>query len=60
MSTTNPRGEWVSQAKHSAFLEGLRVSQTFQEESEEYIAGAISSDELVEMTRARFGLVSRT
>lgn len=60
VSVINDRDDWVSQAKHSALLEGLKVSQVFQSESDEYVAGTISSDELVEITRARFGLVRST
>lgn len=49
----------VSQATHSALLEGLPVSSEFNKDSDDYITGAISADELVELTRERFGLASR-
>lgn len=47
----------VSQASHSALLEGLMVSKEFRHDSDSYVAGAISADELVNLTRERFGLV---
>lgn len=51
------RDELVDQARHSAVLEGLMVSKEFVADSESYVAGEISSDELVRLTRERFGLV---
>lgn len=58
MSTETQREALVSQARHSALLEGLQVSTEFEEDSEEYVAGTISADELVELTRKRFGLAT--
>lgn len=53
------RQSQVSQATHSALLEGLMVSSAFQRDSDDYVAGTISADELVELTRERFGLAAR-
>lgn len=56
MSTQAHRAEWVSEANHSVYLEGLTVSSEYAENSQRYIAGKISADELVKVTRARYGL----
>ncbi|MHA2790116.1 antitoxin VbhA family protein [Corynebacterium sp. S7] len=48
---------WADQAKHSLSLEGLRASKEFNSDTDSYIAGEISADQLVEKTRARFGLL---
>ncbi len=45
-----------SQAEHSGEMEGLHVDPATQADAEEYVAGRIDSDELVERTRARYGL----
>lgn len=58
MDDQNYRESLVSQASHSALLEGLIVSSEFRGDSDEYIAGTISADELVELTRQRLGLAS--
>lgn len=58
MDTQSQREFIVSQAAHSALLEGLQVSHSFTRKSEEYVAGTISADELVEATRERLGLAS--
>lgn len=57
MSTREQRSTLVAQASHSALLEGLLTSHELSEDSDDYIAGEITADELVEMTRARFGLL---
>ncbi|MCS4274946.1 hypothetical protein M2390_000104 [Mycetocola sp. BIGb0189] len=57
MTDQNDRQMIVSQATHSALLEGLIVSQAFANDSDDYVAGTITADELVEKTRVRFGLV---
>lgn len=57
MTAQEMRQNWVTEATHSAYLEGLVVSAEYEAASEEYVAGEISADELVRMTRARFGLV---
>lgn len=50
------RGTWVNEAQHSVFLEGLSVSRELVDDTDDYIVGQISADELVAQTRARFGL----
>jgi hypothetical protein len=57
MTIQDMRQDWVTEASHSVYLEGLMVSSEYNAASEEYVAGEISADELVRMTRARFGLV---
>ncbi|GEB98288.1 antitoxin VbhA family protein [Corynebacterium flavescens] len=56
MSSQQQRAEWVSQAEHSLYLEGLLVSAEHHSNAESYVAGKISADELVAITRSRFGL----
>lgn len=56
MSEQEKREVLVDQSVHSALLEGLTVSSAFKDDSEQYVAGIISADELVELTRKRFGL----
>lgn len=56
MTIQDMRQDWVNEANHSVYLEGLMVSTEYSAASEEYVAGEISADELVRMTRARFGL----
>lgn len=56
MSTAELRAQWVAEAEHSLFLEGLSMSSEHKATAERYIAGEISADELVRMTRLRYGL----
>ncbi|WP_313811020.1 hypothetical protein [Glutamicibacter sp.] len=56
MSTLETRTSWVEEANHSVYLEGLTVSAEYVEESQNYVAGKISADELVRITRERYGL----
>lgn len=56
MSTPSIRAQRVSEANHSVYLEGLAVSPEYASDTEHYIAGEISADELVRITRARYGL----
>ncbi|MFJ6419034.1 hypothetical protein [Paeniglutamicibacter sp. NPDC091659] len=56
MTMTEQRRNWVIEAAHSMSLEGLEVSDDYRAESEEYVAGKVTSDELVRKARARFGL----
>lgn len=56
MSTQEQRESVVDQTVHNALLEGLNVSPAFQRDSNDYIAGTISANELVDLTRERFGL----
>lgn len=58
MNAQEQRESVVSQAVHNALLEGLNVSPAFQRDSNDYIAGNISANELVEITRERFGLAA--
>jgi hypothetical protein len=46
----------VSQAAHSAVLEGLTVSADFATATDGYIAGTMTADDLVAATRDRLGL----
>lgn len=56
MTMTEQRSKWVNEAAHSMSLEGLEVSDEYRAESEEYVTGKVTSDELVRKARARFGL----
>lgn len=56
MSLQEVRAGYVGEAFHSVYLEGLSVSEACTSQTEDYIAGEISADELVELTRARYGL----
>lgn len=58
MNAREQREALVGQTVHSALLEGLNVSSAFRKDSDDYIAGSISADELVELTRERFGLAA--
>lgn len=57
MTEQEMRQDWVNEANHSVYLEGLTVSSEYSAASEDYVAGQISADELVRLTRSRFGLV---
>lgn len=56
MTTRSTREDWVAEANHSLYLEGLVVSSEYAEDSQDYIAGEISAEVLVTITRARYGL----
>lgn len=56
MTTFEMRTTWVEQANHSLYLEGLKVTSEYAEDSQNYVAGKISADELVRITRERYGL----
>jgi len=56
VSTPALRAQWVAEADHSVYLEGLAVSSEYKANTNQYIAGEISADELVEITRSRYGL----
>jgi hypothetical protein len=58
MNAQEKRESVVSQTVHNALLEGLNVSPAFQRDSNEYIAGTISANKLVDLTRERFGLAA--
>lgn len=57
MVSQSQRSSWLEQANHSLYLEGLLTSKEYDGDAESYVAGTISADQLVEKTRARFGLV---
>ncbi|WP_197085872.1 antitoxin VbhA family protein [Corynebacterium comes] len=57
MNSQDRRSIWVDQANHSLYLEGLLTSNEYNGDANSYVAGKISADQLVEKTRARFGLV---
>jgi Antitoxin VbhA len=46
----------VAEAIHSGEMEGLHVTSETRADADEYVAGRIDSDELVERARARYGL----
>lgn len=50
------RQRLVTEAIHSGEMEGLRVTAAGRADAGEYVAGRISSDELVARARARYGL----
>ncbi|WP_315915603.1 hypothetical protein [Arthrobacter sp. lap29] len=56
MTMNEQRANWVNEAAHSMSLEGLEVSADYRADSQEYVAGKVTSDELVRKARARFGL----
>ncbi|WP_273168876.1 antitoxin VbhA family protein [Actinomyces israelii] len=55
-TTAAERGQRVSEAIHSGEMEGLPVTVAGRQDAQEYVAGRISSDELVARARARYGL----
>lgn len=46
----------VAEAIHNGEMEGLTVTAAGRQDAQEYIAGRIDSDELVERARSRYGL----
>ncbi|KRC43021.1 antitoxin VbhA family protein [Oerskovia sp. Root22] len=46
----------VRAAVHSGEMEGLKVTPATRRDADEYVAGRITSDELVARARARYGL----
>ena len=46
----------VEAAAHSGEMEGLTITPATREDAEDYVAGTISSSELVRRVRARYGL----
>lgn len=47
----------VDDAIHSGEMEGMHVAPATRADAGDYVAGRITSDELVERARARYGLV---
>ncbi|WIM67473.1 hypothetical protein QP027_10260 [Corynebacterium breve] len=56
MHSQETRASLAKQATHSLYLEGLLPSPDHTNDTKSYVAGEITADELVSMTRARFGL----
>jgi hypothetical protein len=46
----------VEEAEHSAEMEGVEVTEQWRADAARYVAGEIDTDELVAITRARYGL----
>ena len=46
----------VEEAIHNGEMEGLYVTSETRADADDYVAGRIDSDELVERARARYGL----
>lgn len=47
----------VDDAIHSGEMEGMNVAPATRADAGDYVAGRITSDELVDRARARYGLV---
>lgn len=56
MNAQEQRESVVNQTVHNALLEGFNVSPAFERDCNKFIAGTISANELVNLTRKRFGL----
>lgn len=56
VTTAAERELRVAEAIHSGEMEGLHVDPSTRADADEYVAGHISSDELVARARARYGL----
>ncbi len=50
------REQRVAESFHSGEMEGLRASAHARKDGRDYIAGRITSDDLVERARKRYGL----
>jgi Antitoxin VbhA len=50
------RAHRVDEAIHGGEMEGLHVTEATRADADEYVAGRIGSDELVERARTRYGL----
>lgn len=46
----------VSEARHSGEMEGLTITPASRDDADDYVAGRIGSDELVQRARERYGL----
>lgn len=55
-SAVEERRRQVEASAHSIRLEGGEVSPEWWQESEQYIAGKITADDLVNLARQRYGL----
>lgn len=54
--TSAERQRRVAEALHSGEMEGFTVDPATKNDSDDYVAGVIDSDELVARARARYGL----
>lgn len=54
--TSAERQRRVDSAIHSGEMEGMRVAPATRADAGDYVAGRITSDELVERARSRYGL----
>ena len=54
--TSAERERRVAEALHSGEMEGFTVDPATKNDSDDYVAGEIDSDELVARARARYGL----
>jgi hypothetical protein len=54
--STAARARAVAAAEHNGVLEGLHLDAASQADAGEYVAGEITSADLVARARARFGL----
>lgn len=57
VTESGKRKRRVDDAIHSGEMEGVHVAPATRADAGEYVAGRITSDELVERARARYGLV---
>ncbi|WP_206222173.1 antitoxin VbhA family protein [Schaalia sp. ZJ1691] len=56
LDTVEGRAFAVSEAVHSHAMEGLEPSPELLADAEDYIAGLIDEEELLQRTRKRYGL----
>jgi hypothetical protein len=56
MSTRDQRSVWAKQSRHSLYLEGLTLSPEYASDTESYVAGTLTADQLVQKARSRLGL----
>jgi hypothetical protein len=50
------RARSVAEGIYSAAMEGADVTDEYRHDADEYVAGRIDADELVDRTRSRYGL----
>ena len=55
---TERRRAAIDSARASVQAEGLEPSAAFEDDAEQFVAGTISADELVERAEARYGAAS--
>ncbi|MDR0950852.1 MAG: hypothetical protein LBM13_04410 [Candidatus Ancillula sp.] len=54
--TEQDRKSILESAFHSSEMEGLRVTDELRKESDDYIAGKVTSTELIAKAKARYGI----